>query len=115
MSFIRHRRATSPNKFECRNYDSHTQHFDTSAVEAVIKLVMEYNLADKAVIESIFEQYKPEIVVNLGAQAGVRYSITNPDAYVEANLIPSNGKWYGCIWKKYCGNPKIYSSKIEED
>ena len=38
------------------------------------------NLADKAVIESIFEQYKPEIVVNLGAQAGVRYSITNPDA-----------------------------------
>ena len=45
------------------------------------------NLADKAVIESIFVQYKPEIVVNLGAQAGVRYSITNPDAYVEANLI----------------------------
>ena len=45
------------------------------------------NLADKAVIESILEQYKPEIVVNLGAQAGVRYSITNPDAYVEANLI----------------------------
>ena len=40
MSFIRHRRATSPNKFECRNYDSHTQHFDTSAVEAVIKLVI---------------------------------------------------------------------------
>lgn len=35
MSFIRHRRATSPNKFECRNYDSKTQHFDTSAVEAV--------------------------------------------------------------------------------
>ena len=45
------------------------------------------NLADKAVIEAIFEQYKPEIVVNPGAQAGVRYSITNPDAYVEANLI----------------------------
>ena len=45
------------------------------------------NLADKAVIESIFEQYKPEIVVNHGAQAGIRYSITNPDAYVEANLI----------------------------
>ena len=40
MSFIHHRRATSPNKFVCRNYDSKTQHFDTSAVEAVIKLVM---------------------------------------------------------------------------
>ena len=39
------------------------------------------NLADKSVIEAIFEQYKPEIVVNLGAQAGVRYSITNPDAF----------------------------------
>ena len=42
------------------------------------------NLADKAVIESIFEQYKPEIVVNLGAQAGVRYSITKRDfTYVD--------------------------------
>ena len=45
------------------------------------------NLADKALIESIFEKHRPEIVVNLGAQAGVRYSITNPDAYVEATLI----------------------------
>ena len=45
------------------------------------------NLADKKTIASIFEHYKPQIVVNLGAQAGVRYSITNPDAYVEANLI----------------------------
>ena len=45
------------------------------------------NLADKALIESIFEKHRPEIVVNLGAQAGVRYSITDPDAYVEANLI----------------------------
>lgn len=45
------------------------------------------NLTDKALIESIFEKHRPEIVVNLGAQAGVRYSITNPDAYVEANLI----------------------------
>lgn len=45
------------------------------------------NIADKAVITSIFEQYKPQIVVNLAAQAGVRYSITNPDAYIESNLI----------------------------
>lgn len=45
------------------------------------------NLADKNLINSIFEQYHPNIVVNLGAQAGVRYSITNPDAYIESNMI----------------------------
>ena len=45
------------------------------------------NLADKALINSIFEQNHPDIVVNLGAQAGVRYSITNPDAYIESNMI----------------------------
>lgn len=48
---------------------------------------MKGNLADKAAIAAVFEKYKPQIVVNLGAQAGVRYSITNPDAYMEANLI----------------------------
>lgn len=45
------------------------------------------NLADKALIFKIFEDYKPDIVVNLGAQAGVRYSITNPDAYIESNML----------------------------
>ena len=45
------------------------------------------NIADKAAIDDIFTNYKPEIVVNLAAQAGVRYSITNPDVYIEANLI----------------------------
>ena len=43
------------------------------------------NLADKETINKIFEEYKPEVVVNLAAQAGVRYSITNPDAYIEFN------------------------------
>ena len=45
------------------------------------------NIADKALIDSLFAEYKPQIVVNLAAQAGVRYSITNPGAYIEANLI----------------------------
>lgn len=45
------------------------------------------NLADKALINSIFDRHHPDIVVNLGAQAGVRYSITNPDAYIESNMI----------------------------
>lgn len=45
------------------------------------------SIADKAVIAEIFEKYRPRIVVNLAAQAGVRYSITNPDAYIESNII----------------------------
>ncbi len=45
------------------------------------------NLADKLLIDTIFSEYTPKIVVNLAAQAGVRYSITNPDAYIESNII----------------------------
>ena len=45
------------------------------------------NIADKELINSVFEQYKFDIVVNLAAQAGVRYSIENPDVYIESNLI----------------------------
>ena len=45
------------------------------------------SIADKELIASVFEEYKPSIVVNLAAQAGVRYSITNPDVYIESNLI----------------------------
>jgi len=75
--------------------DNMNNYYDVRLKEARLKELEQFekfsfvkgNLADKAVIESIFEQYKPEIVVNLGAQAGVRYSITNPDAYMEANLI----------------------------
>ena len=45
------------------------------------------NIADRDIIDRIFEEFKPEVVVNLAAQAGVRYSIENPDAYMEANMI----------------------------
>lgn len=45
------------------------------------------NIADKQFVDKIFKEYKPDIVVNLAAQAGVRYSITNPDAYIESNMI----------------------------
>lgn len=45
------------------------------------------DIADKALIDKIFEEYKPQIVVNLAAQAGVRYSITNPDTYINSNII----------------------------
>ena len=45
------------------------------------------NIANKACVDDLFATYKPAVVVNLAAQAGVRYSITNPDAYIESNLI----------------------------
>lgn len=45
------------------------------------------NIADKALIDSLFKEHRPSVVVNLAAQAGVRYSITNPDAYIESNLV----------------------------
>ena len=45
------------------------------------------DIAEKTLIDSLFEQYRPQVVVNLAAQAGVRYSITNPDAYIQSNLI----------------------------
>lgn len=45
------------------------------------------DLADRALIDRLFADYKPTVVVNLAAQAGVRYSITNPDAYIQSNLI----------------------------
>lgn len=65
------------------------QQLDKCAAEHVDSewVFIKGNLADKALIDKIFADYKPSIVVNLAAQAGVRYSITNPDAYIESNLI----------------------------
>ena len=48
---------------------------------------IEGNIADKNQVDVVFAQHKPDVVVNLAAQAGVRYSITNPDVYIESNLI----------------------------
>lgn len=45
------------------------------------------NIADKSLINSVFKNYSPQIVINLAAQAGVRYSIINPDAYIESNIL----------------------------
>ena len=50
-------------------------------------LFVKGNLADKELIDDLFTKYKPDIVVNLAAQAGVRYSIDNPDVYIESNII----------------------------
>ena len=66
------------------------------------------NLADKELINSIFEKYKPEVVVNLGAQAGVRYSITNPDAYIEGNMLGFYNILEGC--RHYPVEHLVYAS-----
>ena len=50
-------------------------------------IFVEESIANKAAVEQIFDTYAPQVVVNLAAQAGVRYSITNPDAYIESNII----------------------------
>ena len=83
------------------------------------------NLADKALIDSLFEQHHFDIVVNLAAQAGVRYSITNPGAYIESNLIgfynileacrnhPVEHLVYASSSSVYGGNTKVPFS--EED
>ena len=49
--------------------------------------VFRVDIADKKALDGVFDEFKPEVVVNLAAQAGVRYSITNPDVYMESNII----------------------------
>lgn len=75
--------------------DNMNDYYDVRLKEARLEELSKYpsfvfvkgNIADKAIIKRIFDEYKPSVVVNLAAQAGVRYSITNPDAYIESNLI----------------------------
>ncbi len=82
---------------ECKviGLDNMNDYYDVRIKEARLNELKEFsnytfikgNLADKELIDSIFDKYRPSIVVNLGAQAGVRYSITNPDAYIESNML----------------------------
>ena len=75
--------------------DNMNDYYDVSLKEYRLKTLsadeafhfIKGDIADKATIDNIFETYKPQVVVNLAAQAGVRYSITNPDAYIQSNLI----------------------------
>ncbi len=75
--------------------DNMNDYYDVRLKEERLKELSAYpsfifvkgNIADKQAVTDVFKQYKPSVVVNLAAQAGVRYSITNPDAYIESNLI----------------------------
>lgn len=76
-------------------FDNINDYYDVRLKYFRLGILQEYDnftfikgdLADKALVDKIFEEYKPSIVVNLAAQAGVRYSITNPDTYINSNII----------------------------
>lgn len=76
-------------------FDNMNDYYEVPLKEARLSILQKYerftfvkgDLADKAAVFAVFETQKPQIVVNLGAQAGVRYSIDNPDAYVSSNLV----------------------------
>lgn len=70
-------------------YDVNIKYERLGEIEAIGRdwTFIKGSIADKTLIDSIFQKYKPKVVVNLAAQAGVRYSITNPGAYIESNLI----------------------------
>ena len=69
-------------------YDVHIKEERLRRLQEFEGFTMVYgSIADKAVMDKLFEEHQPKVVVNLAAQAGVRYSITNPDAYVQSNLI----------------------------
>ena len=72
------------------------------------------NIADRKLIDDLFAEFQPEIVVNLAAQAGVRYSITNPDAYIESNMIGFYNILEACrrSYQQYDGGVKhlVYAS-----
>lgn len=76
--------------------DCITDYYDVSLKDERLNMLSNYgdrfnfikgDISDKSLIDEIFSKYKPDVVVNLAAQAGVRYSITNPDAYIKSNLI----------------------------
>lgn len=68
-------------------YDVNIKKYRLSNLKNGNFIFIKGDLADRDLINNIFEQYHPEIVVNLAAQAGVRYSITNPDSYINSNII----------------------------
>lgn len=103
--------------------DNMNEYYDIRIKEARLKELNTFenfkfikgNLADKNTVEEIFKNYNPEIVVNLAAQAGVRYSITNPDAYIESNLIGFYNILEGCRHYEvehlvYASSSSVYGS-----
>lgn len=103
--------------------DNMNDYYDVRLKEERLKELEQYhtftfikgNIADKVLINKVFDTYQPQIVVNLAAQAGVRYSITNPDAYIEANLIGFYNILEACRYHEvehlvYASSSSVYGS-----
>lgn len=102
--------------------DNMNDYYDVSIKDYRLNKLQNYSnflfakgdIADKNFVNSIFTKYKPTIVVNLAAQAGVRYSITNPDAYIQSNIIGFYNIIEACRWsyEQYEGGVRhlVYAS-----
>ena len=94
-SFLSERLLSDFKNIRVIGVDSVNDYYDIRLKESRLKKLQKHenfifikaNLADKDKVSEVFREYSPQIVVNLAAQAGVRYSITNPDAYIESNII----------------------------
>lgn len=94
-SFLSERLLSDFEDIRVFGFDSVNDYYDIRLKESRLEKLQKHenfifikaNLADKDKVSEVFREYSPQIVVNLAAQAGVRYSITNPDAYIESNII----------------------------
>lgn len=94
-SFLSERLLSDFEDIHVIGFDSVNDYYDIRLKESRLEKLQKHrnfifikaNLADKDKVSEVFREYSPQIVVNLAAQAGVRYSITNPDAYIESNII----------------------------
>lgn len=94
-SFLSERLLSAFEDIRVIGFDSVNDYYDIRLKESRLEKLQKHrnfifikaNLADKDKVSEVFREYSPQIVVNLAAQAGVRYSITNPDAYIESNII----------------------------
>lgn len=94
-SFLSERLLSDFKNIRVIGFDSVNDYYDIRLKESRLEKLQKHenfifikaNLADKDKVNEVFCKYSPQIVVNLAAQAGVRYSITNPDAYIESNII----------------------------
>lgn len=115
-------------------YDNMNDYYDVSLKEHRLSFIIDNpkftfikgDIADKAALEDVFKAHKPDVVVNLAAQAGVRYSIENPDSYIQSNLVgfanileccrhyPVEHLVYASSSSVYGGNEKVPFSTADQ-